>query len=333
MKYALFILSLLILPMIVFAQDTGFVPLTRIPLLTETVNQFNLSDFLNNLYRLAIGVAAVIAVLQIMRAGIIYMGGDSVTEKKEAKNLIALSIGGLILVLSPVIVFSIINPEILSLKINNLSDLAARQQQLTTVVLQLNSAEDCENRNGTPEDNPDTPTFECRVPLTSSDGTGFTQQCSQFENIQAIPSGFTCRSLDSESPGGFVSIATACCDDVSEGGMCCGSYIDVTQGGEVNINTDIAYEIYQEWNATENEGQVRGVVPRDDVRVDSYVAACTEAGGTMEYGREGNWWQQFTTAAWGQCDHAATQVPESTGNPATVYQCQDRRSSCVLPAP
>lgn len=123
MKYTLFVLSLLILPTIVFAQEYGFVPLTQVPFLTDTGNSFDLSQFLNNLYRLAIGVAAVIAVLQIMRAGIMYMGGDSVTEKKEAKNLIGLSIAGLVLVLSPVVVFSIINPEILSLKIDRIEEL------------------------------------------------------------------------------------------------------------------------------------------------------------------------------------------------------------------
>lgn len=129
MKYFAFLFLFLGLPLLALAQDTGFVPLTNIPAITEVGNAITtpdgLSQFLNNIYRLCIGIAAVVAVLQIMRAGIMYMGGDSVTEKKEAKNLIALSIGGLILVLSPVIVFSIINPEILSLKINGLEELKA----------------------------------------------------------------------------------------------------------------------------------------------------------------------------------------------------------------
>lgn len=132
MKYALLILSLLALPVAAFAQEYGFVPLTNVPFLTDTGNSFDLSQFLNNLYRLAIGVAAVLAVLQIMRAGIMYMGGDSVTEKKEAKNLIGLSIAGLVLVLSPVVVFSIINPEILSLKINKIEDLNVNPEDVTT---------------------------------------------------------------------------------------------------------------------------------------------------------------------------------------------------------
>lgn len=124
MKYLPLIALFLGLPLVALAQEfTGYVPLTNVPFLTETGNAFSLDSFLNGLYRLCIGIAAVVAVLQIMRAGIMYMGGDSVTEKKEARNLIAMSIGGLILVLSPVVVFSLVNPEILTLRIGNLEDL------------------------------------------------------------------------------------------------------------------------------------------------------------------------------------------------------------------
>ena len=121
-----FILAVLFfgLPLVVFAQDATFVPLTtNAPFLENLGNADSLSLFLNDIYKVCIGAAATLAVLQIMRAGIMYMGGDSVTEKKEAKNLIAMSIGGLILVLSPVVVFSIINPEILTLKIGNIEKL------------------------------------------------------------------------------------------------------------------------------------------------------------------------------------------------------------------
>lgn len=128
MKYLPFLSLLLLgLPLVVFGQaDPGFVPLTtNAPFLDNVGNADSLSAFLNDIYKVCIGIAATLAVLQIMRAGIMYMGGDSVTEKKEAKNLIAMSIGGLILVLSPVVVFSIINPEILSLEIKDLSKLAS----------------------------------------------------------------------------------------------------------------------------------------------------------------------------------------------------------------
>jgi len=129
MKYLAFLVLFLGLPLLALAQTTadagtGFIPLTNVPFLTETGNAFSLETFLNGLYRISIGIAAVVAVLQIMRAGIMYMGSDSgFAEKKEAKNLIALAIGGLILVLSPVVVFSVINPEILKLKIGNIEKL------------------------------------------------------------------------------------------------------------------------------------------------------------------------------------------------------------------
>lgn len=129
MRFFLLLLPLITLPLVALgaAGDTGFQPLTNIPALIDSGNAINtpqgLEYFLNNIYRICIGAAAVLAVFQIMRAGIIYMGGDSVTEKKEAKNLIGLSIGGLLLVLSPYIVFSIINPDILDLKIGNIEGL------------------------------------------------------------------------------------------------------------------------------------------------------------------------------------------------------------------
>lgn len=73
---------------------------------------------------ICIGIAATLAVIQITIAGVMYMGGDSVTETKQAKQKISQAIIGLVLVLSPVIVFSIINPSILNLSIGGLSKLA-----------------------------------------------------------------------------------------------------------------------------------------------------------------------------------------------------------------
>jgi hypothetical protein len=136
MKYFA-LLALIFLPLLALAQatDTSFVPLTNIPVLFETGKAINtpegLSLFLNTIYKISIGVAAVVAVLQIMRAGIMYMGSESgFAEKKEAKNLIALSIGGLILVLAPTIVFSIINPDILTLKIKGIDALKVEQRPI-----------------------------------------------------------------------------------------------------------------------------------------------------------------------------------------------------------
>lgn len=103
-----------------------FVPLTSLPGLDDIQGQgqSDLAGFFNQLYRILIGVAAVLAVLQIMRAGFKYMTSSaSVSGNKEAKDLIQESLLGLLLVLSPVIVFGIINPDILRLSL----DLSALQ--------------------------------------------------------------------------------------------------------------------------------------------------------------------------------------------------------------
>lgn len=99
-------------------ENVGFIPLTDLPGLRDVANSSTIPAFLNNIYKLCIGAAAVLAVLQIMRGGITYMMGDSITEKKEARTLMLMSVVGLLLVLSPVIVFGLIDKRILNLQIN-----------------------------------------------------------------------------------------------------------------------------------------------------------------------------------------------------------------------
>ena len=100
----------------VFAQ--GFVPLVTIPGLTDIPAAGGLAEFFNNLYKYLIGLAAVLAVIEIIWGGLEYSTQDSISKKSDAKERIYQAIYGLILVLSPVLVFSIINPSILDLSLN-----------------------------------------------------------------------------------------------------------------------------------------------------------------------------------------------------------------------
>jgi len=102
----------------VFAQ--GFVPLTLIPNLTEGVaaNTAGLANFFNNLYKYLIGLAATIAVIEIIWGGLQISTQDSVSKQGEGRERITQAILGLILVLSPYLVFSIINPNILNLSLS-----------------------------------------------------------------------------------------------------------------------------------------------------------------------------------------------------------------------
>ncbi len=104
------------------AQQSGFVPLAPIPGLTDNVadGPAGLADFFNNLYKFLIGLAAALAVIQIIWAGldIAIFHKDAVSAITEDKGKIRDALFGLILVLSPALVFSIINPSILNLSLN-----------------------------------------------------------------------------------------------------------------------------------------------------------------------------------------------------------------------
>jgi len=98
----------------------GFVALAPIPGLTQgvTADTAGLAAFFNNLYKYAIGMASVLAIIMIIWGGLQYATQDIPGAKQEGKDRILQAILGLILVLSPVLVFSIINPSILNLSIN-----------------------------------------------------------------------------------------------------------------------------------------------------------------------------------------------------------------------
>ncbi len=102
------------------AHAQEFIPLAPIPGLTTgiTADQAGLANFLNNLYKYLIGLAAVIAVVEIIWGGLLYSTQDVPGSKTNGKEKIQNALLGLVLVLSPVLVFSIINPSILNLSIN-----------------------------------------------------------------------------------------------------------------------------------------------------------------------------------------------------------------------
>jgi type IV secretory pathway VirB2 component (pilin) len=102
----------------VFAE--GFVPLAGIPGLTQgaTADTAGLANFFNNLYKYLIGLAATLAVIEIIWGGLEISTKDSVSKQSDGRERIQQALFGLVLVLSPVLVFSIINPSILNLSLN-----------------------------------------------------------------------------------------------------------------------------------------------------------------------------------------------------------------------
>ncbi|HFC10868.1 MAG TPA: hypothetical protein ENJ75_01595 [Candidatus Kaiserbacteria bacterium] len=129
----------------VFASSgtsSGFVSMTKFPAFKQASGSAGLGAFINILYTYLIGIAAVLAILEIIWGGFLWMGsGASVTNKSAGKNKITKALLGLTLVLSPVIIFSIINPQMLSLRLGS--------SKLTTTSVSDKKSSICSDVHGT----------------------------------------------------------------------------------------------------------------------------------------------------------------------------------------
>jgi hypothetical protein len=93
-----------LIPVAAFAQQN----LVNLPI--GDTGDFN--DYINAVYLMFISIAALIAVVKIIIAGVKYMFSDIVTQKSDAKNDIKGALLGLLVILSAVVVLTIINPDL-----------------------------------------------------------------------------------------------------------------------------------------------------------------------------------------------------------------------------
>lgn len=154
------------IPSLAFGQNT-YKPLVGIPGVT---NAGNFSDYINALYALSISVAALMAVIKIIIAGVKYMLSDVVTDKGSAINDIRSSVIGLIIVISAVLILTEINPKLTETEIF-LSPVAATRN--TPAVVQAGATE--------------TGTGYTTVPIGTA---GFEETCiAGGGNYRAVPDG------------------------------------------------------------------------------------------------------------------------------------------------
>jgi hypothetical protein len=100
------------------APDAAFCAIAPIPGLTDNItpNADGVALFLNNLYLFCIAIAVTLAIIMIIWGGLEYATQDSPFGKSDGKSKIYNALWGLVLVLAPFVVFTIINPAILNLK-------------------------------------------------------------------------------------------------------------------------------------------------------------------------------------------------------------------------
>jgi hypothetical protein len=113
LTFALAVLAVWLLPGLAWAQT--FTPLVGIPGLEGNAD-FN--TYINAVYGLAISLAALLAVIKIIIAGVKYMFTDIATDKGDAKKDIKGAVFGLVLVLSAVLILTVINPDLTRFELN-----------------------------------------------------------------------------------------------------------------------------------------------------------------------------------------------------------------------
>ncbi|MDO8576440.1 MAG: hypothetical protein Q7R90_03935, partial [bacterium] len=102
-----------------FAHAQGFVPLAEVPpnsKFGQLTRSRDFSGFINGLFKFAIAIGAIAAVLRLAYAGYLYMGqSDMWSHKGEAKQIITDVTIGLLLLLGIYLILYQINPDILRL--------------------------------------------------------------------------------------------------------------------------------------------------------------------------------------------------------------------------
>jgi type IV secretory pathway VirB2 component (pilin) len=77
-----------------------------------------IGDYINNMFKIFLGLCAALAVIMIIIYGVTWMGTDSVFGKTEAKGKIGGAIGGLLLALGAWVILNTINPDLLGGSLN-----------------------------------------------------------------------------------------------------------------------------------------------------------------------------------------------------------------------
>jgi len=99
-----------LLPKVLYAA--GYVPLEALPGINAAGS--SLTEYVNALFKIGIGVAIVLAVIMLVVAGVEYIGGaSSESTKKDAKERIENAIVGLLIALGSWLILFTINPNII----------------------------------------------------------------------------------------------------------------------------------------------------------------------------------------------------------------------------
>lgn len=108
-----------------------YTPLAPLPGVTEAAAS-NLPEYLVAIFKLTLGLAAVLAVIQITIGGVEYMSTDAISGKEDGKERITQAIYGLILAIGAWLILNTVNPRILTFSLNPTPIQAPQETSTTT---------------------------------------------------------------------------------------------------------------------------------------------------------------------------------------------------------
>src|SRR3989344_1656605 len=115
---SIIILLSILAPAAALAQEkAGYSLLSPLPNIGGETGASDFSGYLGQMFRLAMGLAAIFAVFFMVVGGIQYMSTDAWTGKKEGMTKIKNAFWGLVLVLASWLILNTINPNILKLNL------------------------------------------------------------------------------------------------------------------------------------------------------------------------------------------------------------------------
>jgi len=113
----LVIIAMIILPVVAVlaADDLSYTVLAPLPGVEKTTT---LETYIPAIFKLAIGLSAVAAILMIVIGGFQYISSDAIMKKLEGKERIKNAVFGLVLVISAWLILNTINPNLLNINLN-----------------------------------------------------------------------------------------------------------------------------------------------------------------------------------------------------------------------
>lgn len=272
-----FVFSILFAPhALADTTQQGYTPLAPIPNLTQglnigssgsVVNTNTLATFFNQLYIYLIGIAAALAVIEIIWGGFEIAAKDSVAKQTNGRHRITQALLGLALILSPVLIFSIINPSIINLSVNI---------PALTQVTQTNKA-----ASGTPA----SPNSASPQPSPSSTSNCSAVSYGQYLTIascttQNAVSSYTCSSTNTPIQNVLP------CSSYNPNTQTCNVPITVFCSGipKVTYYQLVKKSILSQiWNGIVSNNDYGQPISTDAAEVNEFTTGCTSVGAKVEY--------------------------------------------------